>query len=547
MGQPHVCPITNSKLMEPFLSTAFDGPRHDDIRNSHFMYGDAFEPNDGVAQASSLGAIAVGTPQTFGIPPAPAVANGSILSIDNPGDIDWYSFSTAANGLLQLSIVPAGLNYEDVPQACSGFNGSCCFGEFTDSARQANLNFEIYASNGSTLLASGSTASIGSVESAFVNLPAGSYRLLVTTAGDVLGPQLYTISTSLQAQPAIGMVQLTPAPQVLGPADIATIEVSVAAAPAASPIAVSLLSRRGSSGNFDTTPMQNLGGGRYRATLSNVGCGEALEYSIEARIINTPAVAVLPSVGNRFETQIGTAVLNFSDNFESAGDWSVSGSATAGQWERGEPLGTGAQPEVDVSVDPLFNCFFTGQGFNANQAGEADVDNGETILTSPAISTLGVAAPYVSYWRWYDNSRGGSPNLDVMRIDLSNDNGVTWVPLEVVGPATNNRGGWNFARISLAGVAGFVPSAQTRFRFIAEDINPGSVVEAALDEFTVGGVQTCESPACPADWNQDGGVDGDDVIEFFAQWDLGNADFNGDEGTDGDDVIAFFFRWDNGC
>lgn len=55
--------------------------------------------------------------------------------------------------------------------------------------------------------------------------------------------------------------------------------------------------------------------------------------------------------------------------------------------------------------------------------------------------------------------------------------------------------------------------------------------------------------ACAADFNLDGGVDGDDVIGFFAAWDAGDlaADFNGDGGVDGDDVIAFFGRWDAGC
>lgn len=54
---------------------------------------------------------------------------------------------------------------------------------------------------------------------------------------------------------------------------------------------------------------------------------------------------------------------------------------------------------------------------------------------------------------------------------------------------------------------------------------------------------------CPADFNCDGGVDGDDVIAFFGAWDasLPEADFNQDGGVDGDDVIAFFARWDTGC
>ena len=31
IGMHHICPINQTKLMEPFLSTAFDGPRHDEI------------------------------------------------------------------------------------------------------------------------------------------------------------------------------------------------------------------------------------------------------------------------------------------------------------------------------------------------------------------------------------------------------------------------------------------------------------------------------------------------------------------------------------
>jgi hypothetical protein len=54
---------------------------------------------------------------------------------------------------------------------------------------------------------------------------------------------------------------------------------------------------------------------------------------------------------------------------------------------------------------------------------------------------------------------------------------------------------------------------------------------------------------CPADFNVDGGVDGQDVFEFFDAWINGfsNADINLDGGTDGSDVNAFYERWENGC
>ncbi len=54
---------------------------------------------------------------------------------------------------------------------------------------------------------------------------------------------------------------------------------------------------------------------------------------------------------------------------------------------------------------------------------------------------------------------------------------------------------------------------------------------------------------CPADYDASGGVDADDVIAFFADWDSGNdqADFDNSGGVDADDVIGFFARWDQNC
>ncbi len=64
---------------------------------------------------------------------------------------------------------------------------------------------------------------------------------------------------------------------------------------------------------------------------------------------------------------------------------------------------------------------------------------------------------------------------------------------------------------------------------------------ATLDE-------VAECSACPADFNQDGGIDGADVDAFFAAWVLGDtsADTNLDGGVDGADVDTFFVAWVNG-
>lgn len=55
-------------------------------------------------------------------------------------------------------------------------------------------------------------------------------------------------------------------------------------------------------------------------------------------------------------------------------------------------------------------------------------------------------------------------------------------------------------------------------------------------------------PECPADFNQDGGIDGSDVDAFFTAWQAGEqaADVNLDGGVNGEDVEFFFAAWENG-
>ncbi|MBS0195481.1 MAG: hypothetical protein JSR77_01860 [Planctomycetes bacterium] len=58
----------------------------------------------------------------------------------------------------------------------------------------------------------------------------------------------------------------------------------------------------------------------------------------------------------------------------------------------------------------------------------------------------------------------------------------------------------------------------------------------------------CACLACPADFNQDGGIDGGDLDTFFGAWQMGScdADVNADGGVDGADVDTFFAAWEAG-
>ena len=207
------------------------------------------------------------------------------------------------------------------------------------------------------------------------------------------------------------------------------------------------------------------------------------------------------------------------------------------------PVGGGDRGDPPTDADGSGQCFLTD-----NVDGNSDVDGGRTTLISPTID-LGGADATISYWRWYSNDTGGSPNADVFIVDISNDDGVNWVNVETIGPSgPGTSGGWLFHEFN---VADFVaPTPLVRVRFIASDTANGSLVEAAIDDFLV---QTfsCESggpaggdldgngvvaiedflalleawgpcpepPAqCPADLNGDGQVELDDILILLANW-----------------------------
>ena len=92
--------------------------------------------------------------------------------------------------------------------------------------------------------------------------------------------------------------------------------------------------------------------------------------------------------------------------------------------------------------------------------------------------------PYVSYWRWFHNMAGIAPGADTFSVDVSRNNGASWVNVETVGPTGDEvRGGW---RRHAFRVRDFVsPSNEVRVRFVASDTGAASVVEAGVDDFRV--------------------------------------------------------------
>jgi hypothetical protein len=169
------------------------------------------------------------------------------------------------------------------------------------------------------------------------------------------------------------------------------------------------------------------------------------------------------------------------------GGWSVTApdDAAAGNWEWGNPSGTPYQSEDDATAGGV-NAWITGL---APSPGNGDVDDGTTTLVSQQYDIAGATDPVVRYARWFTNDLGGSPGdpTDTFKIEVSNNNGSDWTPLEEIGAGTPLA--WVPVEIPLP----VVPTDQMRFRFTAADLGAGSLVEAGVDDFSLVDVgQGCE-------------------------------------------------------
>ena len=124
-----------------------------------------------------------------------------------------------------------------------------------------------------------------------------------------------------------------------------------------------------------------------------------------------------------------------------------------------------------------------------------------------------------------------------MPIDISNDNGLTWVSLESV---TENANAWVSKSFRIADFV--TPTATMKVRFVARDLGTGSLIEAGVDDFQVSAL-SCTPPFVPADLNQDTFVNGPDLAILLSGWGTLGGDINHDGFTDGSDLTILLSSW----
>ncbi len=174
----------------------------------------------------------------------------------------------------------------------------------------------------------------------------------------------------------------------------------------------------------------------------------------------------------------------YRDEFALDLGWEITGDATTGTWEIGEPVGTTTgggnpvNPDFDIAGDLGDQAYITGNG--GGGSGNDDVDGGTTTLTSPSMNLSSFNSPVVSFYAWFFNGGGqGDPNDElVIRIN----NGSTEVTLNTIANTTNNwEGPFSYVLSDYITITN-----DMRIIFETSDL-PGSghLVEAAIDVFEV--------------------------------------------------------------
>jgi hypothetical protein len=285
----------------------------------------------------------------------------------------------------------------------------------------------------------------------------------------------------------------------------------------------------------------------YDAVFPASDCGVTVAYYFTAETVGGGMQLWPPNAPGDYYTALSavSVSVDFDDDFETDQGWTVSNSAglTDGAWDRGVPIGGGDRGDPPTDADGSGQCYVTD-----NVDGNSDVDDGSTTLMSP-IMDASQGEAYITYYRWYDNTNGSSPNQDIFEVELSQDGGFSWRDLETVGPAgSENAGGWFHKAFR---VRDFItPTNTVRVRFIASDTDPGSVVEAGVD-----GVQMilvdCEGGVVPGDIDGNGVVDVNDFLLMLGAWgDCPDpcppscpADIDGNCGVDVNDFLILLANW----
>lgn len=200
LGLRHVFSSDSRLLMQPFITTDFDGPQFDDVLALHRGYGDSFEKklgNDSAETAFPLGEYRKGRNLVVGedaILTDVVLSQTDFVSIDGISDVDFFSFSLPASTMTSIQLDPVGPTYM--------YGDSRDTQSLFDATMQNDLSLALFRQGTQVPVASSQRPGLGSDETIDrILLGAGDYTIRVSGNTDAVQMYRLTIGEISDALP----------------------------------------------------------------------------------------------------------------------------------------------------------------------------------------------------------------------------------------------------------------------------------------------------------------------------------------------------------
>lgn len=205
LGLEHTIPVDQTKLLEPFISTQFEGPQIDDILALHRGYGDFYEKsnsgagNEVFSNAVFLGTLSPGDTESIGTDANEFGADFEVfpneddfISIDDNSDVDFLSFTIDAPSFVDITLTPVGGDpYNTGPEGGTA--------SLFDPTALSDLTLSLFDTNGIDLIDAVNSNGLGGAETLTDQvLDAGTYYARVTGAQNTV--QLYQLDVTANPQ-----------------------------------------------------------------------------------------------------------------------------------------------------------------------------------------------------------------------------------------------------------------------------------------------------------------------------------------------------------
>ena len=189
LGMAHVCPAIGTKLMEPFVSTGYDGPQLDDKLNGQRHYGDPLEPNDSIADATDLG-----------IHDASSIASVNEVSLDDNNDFDFFKLTLSERARIIFAVSPNASTYQSGPQT-----QACNSGSNINYNAINDIQVRLYSASDlvTPVATADDTGTGGSETIVYESQAPGDYYLIVSPVTSVNNVQRYIASLITQSLPPV--------------------------------------------------------------------------------------------------------------------------------------------------------------------------------------------------------------------------------------------------------------------------------------------------------------------------------------------------------